>query len=113
MNRFQNALFASLRPYLAGGEPAHSHTFAQDSTTGFAGLGNQLRQGLQGRTYEFDQVQEEVATEQRGQIWLAGRHADDLHTLLAQLWLRPVAKRYYRHHTAGGVGPLSGLSTYG
>jgi|GEM_PF-2218819 len=90
MNRFQNALFASLRPHLVGGEPAHSHTFAQDSTTGFAGLGNQLRQGLQGRTYEFDQVQEEVATEQRGQIWLAGRHADDLHTLLAQLCQPPI-----------------------
>jgi uncharacterized protein (DUF697 family) len=87
MNIFQNTLFTSLKQYLASTEQGRTYPFSADSA---AGLGNQLRQGLQGRMYEFDQVQEEVATERRGQICLAGCQVDDLHALLAQIRQQPV-----------------------
>ncbi|MFN8443286.1 MAG: hypothetical protein U0175_21095 [Caldilineaceae bacterium] len=61
------------------------YTADTSAWTGIASVASQIRNGLQARNYEFDQVRHEVTGEQRGAIWLVGRNRQALQHLFAAL----------------------------
>lgn len=76
MKAQKSSLFSSLQKFLGNREHYNRQTRSARDLSAFSAfgtLGSQLRQGLQGRAYEFDQMQQDVANEQRGAIWLIGR----------------------------------------